>query len=525
MVLPWMILLLIFGGLLAWVLGRSGPAGPRIVSYSVLLVNLILAALTWTGVYGSDIPAAEWIAEFRLPWVPGLGIGIDLAMDGLSILLVILSLVIGIVAVASTRTQDESQPGFFHLCLLWTLSGVLGVFLAMDLILFYFFWELMLIPMFFLIAVWGHEQRAYAAIKFFIFTQVSGLFLLASILGLFFIHANATGNFTFYLPQLIGTKTGPGASMLLMLGFVAAFAVKLPVVPFHTWLPDAHAEAPTAGSIILAALLLKTGAYGLLRLALPLFPAASGYIAPAALALGVAGVLYGAFMSYAQIDLKRLVAYTSVSHMGFVLLGIYAGTAIALQGAILQIICHAFSTGALFVIAGFLQDRLQTRELGRMGGLWPVMPRLGSVTIFFALASMGLPGIGNFIAEFLVLLGTFQVNIPAAVLASAGLVFSTIYALTMVRRVFFGPPPASPVELSLPDLSWREAAVIAPMIAILLWIGFYPQPLMNTAMNTVSVKAGRTGIISTGGMAKDTGPLRIEKIFPDRRQPGGKGEE
>lgn len=523
MILPWMILLLIFGGFLAWVQGRSGTAGPRIISYSVLAVDLVLAVLTWIGVYAAGMPDAEWIAEFHMPWVPGLGIGIDLAMDGLSLLLVILTLVIGIIAVASTRPQDETsemQPGFFHLCLLWTLAGVLGVFLAMDLILFYFFWELMLIPMFFLIAVWGHENRSYASIKFFIFTQVSGLFLLASILGLFFIHANATGNFTFYLPDLIGTRTDPRISMLLMLGFVAAFAVKLPVVPFHTWLADAHTEAPTAGSIILAALLLKTGAYGLLRLALPLFPGASDLIAPLALALGVIGILYGAFMAYAQTNLKRLVAYTSVSHMGFVLLGIYVGTSIALQGAILQIICHAFSTGALFVVAGFLQDRLKTRELARMGGLWPIMPRLGSVTIFFALASMGLPGIGNFIAEFLVLLGTFQANIPAAVLASLGLVFSTVYSLYMVHRIFFGPPPAAPAELTMPDLSWREAAVVAPMIIILLWIGLYPQPLINTA------SAGSwTGMSLPGKNIKNSEPLRIQKILLEVKPSGGKGEE
>ncbi len=520
MVLPWMILILFFGGLLAWALGRSRPDGPRLVSYCVLAVDLVLAALAWIGVYGTTSgPATRgWISEFHMPWVPGLGIGIDLAMDGLSLLLVILTVIIGIVAVASTKKEEERQPGFFHLCLLWTLSGVLGVFLSMDLILFYFFWELMLIPMFLLIAVWGHERRVYASIKFFIFTQVSGLFLLASTLGLFFIHANATGNFTFYLPELIGTKTGPGAAMLLMLGFVAAFAVKLPVVPFHTWLPDAHAEAPTAGSIILAALLLKTGAYGLLRLALPLFPEASGHIAPVALALGVIGVLYGAFMSYAQTDLKRLVAYTSVSHMGFVLLGIYAGTAIALQGAVLQIICHAFSTGALFVIAGFLQDRLNTRELDRMGGLWPVMPRLGSVTIFFALASMGLPGVGNFIAEFLVLLGTFQVNIPAAVIASVGLVFSTVYSLYMVRRIFFGPPPVSPIGTSLPDLSRREAALVAPLIAILLWIGLYPQPVLNT----IIIASPQAGIRETGSRMDEFDSHRIEKILLDRTGPAAK---
>lgn len=520
MILPLMILLLMSGGLLAALLGRSGPAGPRLVSYSVLALNLVMAALTWTGVYGTEIPASEWIAEFHMPWVRGLGIGIDLAMDGLSLALVTLTLIIGIIAVAAVRSQDERHPGFFHLCLLWTLSGVLGVFLALDLILFYFFWELMLIPMFFLIAVWGHERRAYASIKFFIFTQVGGLFLLASILGLFFMHANETGNFTFYIPDLVGTKMGTTASILLMAGFVAAFAVKLPVVPFHTWLADAHTEAPTAGSLILAALLLKTGAYGLLRLALPLFPEASASIAPVALALGVIGIIYGGFMSYAQGDLKRLIAYTSVSHMGFVLMGIYAGTSLALQGAVIQMVCHAFSTGALFIIAGSIQDRLQTRELDRMGGMWAVMPRMGSMMIFFALASMGMPGIGNFIGEFLVLIGTYQVNAPAAVIASFGLALSTVYSLYMIRRVLFGPPAAlHPFSSDLPktDLSRKEIAVISPLIVLLLWIGLHPQPLINT----VAVESGRKSISIKS--IKKPEPLRIEKIFLDR-QFGIKGD-
>lgn len=515
MILPWMIILLIIGGPLAWMLGKSSPKTPRMVSLTVLFINLILAVLTWLGVYGTEVPRTEWIAEFHMPWVPGLVIGIDLAMDGLSLLLVILTFVIGIVAVGSTRAEDERQPGFFHLCLLWTLSGVIGVFLAMDLVLFYFFWELMLIPMFFLIAVWGHEKRAYASIKFFIFTQVSGLFLLASILGLFFIHADTTGNFTFYLPDLIGTRMGPLASFFLMLGFVAAFAVKLPVVPFHTWLPDAHTEAPTAGSIILAALLLKTGAYGLLRLALPLFPVSSIDFAPAALVIGAIGILYGAFLAYAQTDLKRLVAYTSVSHMGFVLLGIYAGTAIALQGAILQIICHALSTGALFAITGFIQYRLNTRDFDRMGGLWAVMPRMGAVTMFFALAAMGLPGIGNFIAEFLVLLGTFQANttaaVTASVIASGGLVLSTLYSVHMIRRIFFGSP--FPADQGITDLSWREAAVVAPIIIALLWIGLYPQPVLNTA-----ALSGQKGSPPIYQKIKNSEPVLIHRETRNSRE-------
>ena len=284
-------------------------------------------------------------------------------------------------------------------------------------------------------------------------------------------------------------------SFLLMLGFAAAFAVKLPVFPFHPWLPDAHTEAPTAASVVLAGLLLKTGAYGFLRFALPLFPESSLTLAPAAIALGVIGILYGAMMAYSQDDLKRLVAFTSVSHMGFVLLGIYVGTAIALQGAILQIICHGLSTGALFIIVGALQDRMGTRELDKMGGLWSAMPRLGAVALFFALASMGLPGIGNFVAEFLILLGTFEVNATAAIFGSLGFILSTAYCLHMMRRVFFGPPQMPGIRVHV-DLCGREALILGPMILLLLWFGLYPQPIFKTT--------GPGIVVSSSARAADT---------------------
>ncbi len=295
--------------------------------------------------------------------------------------------------------------------------------------------------MYFLIALWGHEKRTAAAVKFFIFTQLSGLLMLVSILGLYFIHGRHSGVYTFDYFALLGTSVPSGIAPLILLGFLAAFLVKLPAVPFHAWLPDAHTEAPTAGSVILAGLLLKTGGYGLLRFALPLFPGAAAEIAPLGMALGVIGILYGAVLAFAQTDLKRLVAYTSVSHMGFVLLGIFARNETAMMGAIIQMLSHGISTGALFILAGALQERLHTRDMQRLGGLWAVVPRLGGVWLFFALASLGLPGMGNFIGEFLVLLGAYRVSLPMTVLAALGLVVSTLYAVRMVQKVFFGSHP------------------------------------------------------------------------------------
>jgi NADH-quinone oxidoreductase subunit M len=271
--------------------------------------------------------------------------------------------------------------------------------------------------------------------------------------------------------------------MWLMLGFFVAFAVKLPVVPLHTWLPDAHTEAPTAGSVILAGLLLKTGAYGLLRFVLPLFPGPARDLAPVALALGVIGILYGAILAFGQTDLKRLVAYTSVSHLGFVLVGIFTWNELALQGALMTMICHGISTGALFVLAGALQERMHTRELGRMGGLWTTMPRLSGAALFFALASLGLPGLGDFVGEFLVLLGAYRVNIPVTALAAVGVLAATLYALRMVQRALHGP---NTLEWRLPDLHPREGIVVGLMMACLLWLGLYPQPVLHTSAAVVA---------------------------------------
>jgi len=477
MILAWLIIIPFAGGVLAWLAGRRDERWPRWVALAALAFDLV-PALMLLGRRPASLQttfSGPWLLQFKQAWIPQLGVSFELGVDGLSLTLVLLTLFLGIMALGSAWTEIRERTGFFYFNLMWVLAGILGVFMALDLFLFYFFWELMLVPMYFIIAIWGHENRAYAAVKFFLFTQLSGLLMLVAILALYFVHGRTTGVYTFDYLQLLGTTLSPTAGRWIMLGFFVAFAVKLPALPVHTWLPDAHTEAPTPGSVILAGLLLKTGAYGLLRFVVALFPASAAAFAPIAMALAVAAILYGALLAFAQSDLKRLVAYTSVSHMGFVLLGAFTFNQLALQGVVLTIICHGVSTGALFILVGALQERIHTRQLGEMGGFWASTPRLGAMLLLFSLASLGLPGLGNFVGEFLVLIGSFRVNMTLTVLATLGLVAATVYALRIVQRVLHGPVP----EGRLVDLGPREMAVMGVMGVAILWLGLYPQPVFK----------------------------------------------
>ncbi len=465
MTILWLILLLLAGGAVAGIAERLHRHAPRWVALGVILATFVLL---WSIPVGTVERAA---------WIPRFGIEVILAVDGLSYALVALNLFLGIVAIVSSWNEIERNQGFFQFNLLWTLAGVVGVFAALDLFLFFVFWEVMLVPMYFLIAIWGHEARAYAAMKFFLFTQVSGLLMLFAILALVYFNYAETGVLTFSYQALLQATLDPDIAFLLMLGFFVAFVVKLPGVPFHTWLPDAHTQAPTAGSVLLAGILLKTGAYGLLRFVVPLFPEAALDFREPAMLLGAVSVLYGGYLAYGQSDFKRLVAYSSISHMGFVLLGVFAWNHVAVQGAVAQMVAHGFSTAALFMMAGALQQRLHTREMDRMGGLWVRAPRMGAVAMFFVVASLGMPGLGNFVGEFLVLIGAFQVNAPLTIAAAVGIVVAAVYSLALMQRSFQGTP--NPDVAAMVDFGFREMSVMILMMLALVWLGLYPETLLG----------------------------------------------
>lgn len=484
MILLALIAIPLAGGLLAWLFSRTSETSCRWVALLTNVVTLILGLFIWLSHLGSFafMSPGQWLMETQWQWVPQLGISFHLALDGLSLLMILLTSFLGIVSVVISWKEIDRRVGFYHFVLLWVLAGINGVFLAIDLFLFYFFWEVMLVPMYLLIAVWGHERRIYAATKFFLFTQLSGLLMLVAILGLYFVNHAMTNVYTFDYMDLRGLALPLGVARWLMFGFLIAFAVKLPAVPFHPWLADAHTEAPTAGSVILAGLLLKTGAYGLIRFVVPLFPNAAAEIAPYAMLVGVIGILYGALLAFGQRDLKRLVAYTSVSHLGFVLLGVFAFTELSLQGAVMEMICHGLSTGGLFVLVGALQHKIHTRDMTHMGGLWETLPRMGGFAMFFALASLGLPGLGNFVGEFLVLVGSFEVSQVLTILAATGLVAATVYSLWIMQRVFHGEPSERHV---VRDLEPHYIVMLTAMMLLLVWLGVYPKPVLATSRPTV----------------------------------------
>ena len=479
MILFWLIAVLLLGGVLAAITARWNSALTRSVALVATLIDLGLVLFLWVRHAGhiTLLSSTAWLEQVNWTWIAQLGIHFHLAVDGLSLLLLALTFFIGALSILASWTEITENIGFFHLNALWALAGIAGVFLAVDLFLFYFAWELMLVPMYFLIALWGHERRAHAAVKFFLFTQAGGLLMLVAILALYFLHHRATGVFTFEYADLLNTPLSRGAAVWIMLGFFAAFAVKLPLFPFHTWLPDACAEASTPVDVILASLLAKTAAYGMIRFLVPLFPEAARELAPVAMVLGVAGIVYGAILAFGQTNLTRLVAYTSISHLGFIVLAVFSWNELALQGAVMTMICHGLSTGALFILIGSLEQRIHTRDMNSMNGLWATAPRLSGAALFFALASMGLPGLGDFIGEFLILLGTYRAHPVFAIAGAVGVLASTFYALWLVQRAFQGP---NVHHWTMPDLVSREGVIVTLMAAGLLWLGLNPQPVLKT---------------------------------------------
>jgi NADH-quinone oxidoreductase subunit M len=480
--------ILIIGALLAWASDRINNSLPRWISIASLLLAIaaLLILVPVPDINNSVMGLAlsnQWWMEYSVPWIARFGINFQLGIDGLSYLMLILTLLLSLFGVSCSWSEINNRVGFFHFNFLCTVAGIVGVFTALDLFLFFFFWEVMLLPMVMLIGIWGHENRVYAAIKFFIFTQASSLLMLISMIVLVLWNFEATGVLTFNYFDLLDAPLGETQGFWLMLGFFIAFAVKMPVVLGHTWLPDAHTQAPTAGSVILAAILLKTGAYGLIRFALPLFPEASVSFAPIAMLLAVVGILYGAKLAFAQQDIKRFIAYTSISHMGFVLLGIYAMNTIAMQGAVVQMVAHGLSTAGLFMIAGMLQERLHSRNLDLMGGLWTSAPKLGAFALFFSVASLGMPGLANFVAEFLILVGSFNQHPIFTMVAALGLIAAAIYSLAMLQRAFWGEARES--SKGMVDLNNREVISMLLLAIALIFFGLRPQPLINIAEQSV----------------------------------------
>ncbi len=499
LLLPALIFIPFIAGFLCWVVEKMSSRFPRWIALIGMVLTFALSVKLWhQGQFlGSAKTVVEatakpvWFAEFNVPWISSLGVNFHLAMDGISLLMVGLTAFLGIMAVGCSWGEITRRVGFFHLNLLWSLGGVIGVFLAIDLFLFFFFWEMMLVPIYFLIAIWGHnakdgKTKEYAATKFFIYTQASGLIMLVGILLLVGINSSQTGTLSFNYMDLIGTQLG-GWEYVIMLCFFIGFAVKLPIMPFHGWLPDAHAQAPTAGSVDLAGILIKTAAYGLIRFVLPLFPTASAEFAPIAIILGMIGVFYGAWLAFVQTDIKRLLAYTSISHMGFVVLAIYAGTLISLQGLMIQMLAHGLCSAALFIMCGQLYERLHTRDLTLMGGIWGQMRYYAPLMMFFSAALLGIPGTGNFIGEFLILLGSFEQYPVFVVLATFSLVWAGLYSLIMIYRALFGEvTPAMEKRQPIRDVNMREISLLVVLVVGLVWLGLYPQPFLDTSNDAMA---------------------------------------
>src|SRR5438093_3640586 len=486
--------------------------------------RLIIQTATWIALadfllsvplffmYDADLGGFQF--QNKASWIPSIGVQYYVGIDGISLLLLLLTAFLGFISILSSWTAITERVKEYYIFMLLLQTGMLGVFVSMDLFLFYIFWEAMLVPMYFLIGVWGGPRRLYAAIKFFLYTLLGSVLMLLGILALYFFHGNMTGNYTFDVVTLMemGRDTSPAWVSLarwIFLAFFVGFAIKVPMFPFHTWLPDAHVEAPTAGSVILAGVLLKMGTYGFVRFSLPMFPWATMHFLKPMLILSLVGIIYGAFVAMTQKDMKSLVAYSSVSHLGFVMLGIFAATPVALQGGVIQMVNHGISTGALFLIVGVIYERRHTRMISEYGGLSHVMPVYATVFLLMTLSSIGMPGLNGFIGEFFILQGTFAAPglwIYAAI-AVIGIVLGAAYMLWLYQRVMFGKLE-NPLNQNLPDLNLRELVTFVPLIILAFWIGLYPTyftKFLNDPVNAI-VERVRTDYFK-GGRAQAPGPV------------------
>ena len=461
------------GALMVLLIGNADARRDGVIRWLSLGVALAAFGVTLALWAGFDATSAEFQFVERHPWIPAFGIDYFVGVDGISLFLVVLTGFLTPIALLSSWGSIDRKVKEFSIFMLALEAAMIGVFVSLDLFLFYVFWDAMLIPMYFLIGIWGYDRRVYAAIKFMLYTMAGSVLMLIAILGLAYLHSAATGSYTFDLLKLYSLDIAPQTQMWFFLAFTVAFAIKVPLFPFHTWLPDAHVQAPTAGSVILAGVLLKMGAYGLLRFSFPLFPQAAAYFAPWLALLAVIGIVYGALVAMVQPDMKKLVAYSSVSHLGFVVLGICAMNTQGVQGAVYQMLAHGVSTGGLFLMVGMLSDRRHTRLIAEFGGLKAVMPRFTAAFMIITLASIGLPGLNGFVGEFLILLGAFRWAPGFVVVAGLGIILSAVYMLWMFQRVFYGPVTHE-ANAALPDLQPREWAGVLPLCAMALVMGIFP---------------------------------------------------
>ncbi len=470
------------GALVICCLNKSSATTMRRIALGVTMLVFLLSLPLFIQF---DANSADFQFMERHDWIPALGAQYLVGVDGISLLLVMLTTFLTpIVVLSSWRAIEKNVKGFL-IAILLLETGMLGVFLALDLLLFYLFWEAMLIPMYFLIGIWGGERRIYAAVKFFIYTMVGSLLMLAALIVLYVEVGRAYGTPTFEYELMREYLQPAHLQFWLFLAFGLSFAIKVPMFPLHTWLPDAHVEAPTAGSVILAGVLLKMGTYGFLRFCLPLFPDASVELAPVISVLAVIGILYGAFLAIVQKDIKKLVAYSSVSHLGFVMLGLFAFNYEGLQGGLLQMINHGLSTAGLFLLVGVIYERRHTRLIAEFGGLARQMPVFATFFLIIALSSIGLPGLNGFVGEFLILLGAAKANLILAGIATSGVIFAAVYLLWMFRRVMFGPL-TNEKNKNMKDLSRREVFVFLPIVIMIIWIGVYARPFLAKTEKSVA---------------------------------------
>jgi NADH-quinone oxidoreductase subunit M len=479
------------GALVLLFVGREKQNVIRWLANATAVLGFLVSLPLW---FRYDPQGSTWQFVERMPWVPSIGAEYFLGVDGFSILLILLTTLMGAIAVLSSWTGITDRVKEYYVFMLVLQTGMLGAFMALDFLLFFLFWEVMLVPMYFLIGIWGGGRRLYSAIKFFIYTLVGSVVMLLGILAIYFFNYSLTGVQTFDITKFQALTVPFEIQKWVFLAFFVGFAVKVPMFPFHTWLPDAHTDAPTAGSVILAAVLLKMGTYGFIRFSLPILPEASRYFVPLVVGLSIVGIIYGALVALAQTDWKRLVAYSSVSHMAMVMLGMFAMTPVGITGSIIQQINHGISTGALFLIVGIVYERRHTRDIAEYGGLSKVMPVFAAIFLIMTMSSIGLPALNGFIGELLILLGVYVVSKWWAGVAAVGIVLGAAYMLWLYQRTMFGKI-TNPANAGLSDLSLRELVTFAPLVVLAFWIGLYPAPFLRRIETSVGRVVARVNSV------------------------------